>query len=315
MQMSEFVSAAILFPRAGGETGMNRKKTNRIYFWMILPAFAGFVALFILPTVMSFFYSLTNWSVYNANIRFAGLTNFKKLFADVKTMAAIRHSVKYALLITVIQNVLAILLAVLLDKKSKAAQVVKSITFLPAVLSIMVVGYLFQYILTSADGGLMNSIIQFFGGKPVNWLGNKDIALYSVLATQVWQWTGWSMVIYVANLKSIDYSLYEAAKMDGAGGVQLFFRVTLPLLYPAASFNILMSLIGGMKMFDAVFVMTKGGPGYATETIMTTLIREGFNSGKNAYACAFAVVFFVLVFLLSKAVTWLLDKWEGAIQG
>ncbi|MFW5632847.1 MAG: carbohydrate ABC transporter permease [Acetivibrio ethanolgignens] len=257
---------------------------------------------------------MTNWSVYSTEIRFVGLSNFQKLFADAKTIAAIKHSVVYALLITIIQNVFAILLAALLNRNTRGAKFVKSITFLPAVLSIMVVGYLFQYIMTSADGGLLNSIIQFFGGKSVNWLGNDKIALYSVLATQVWQWTGWSMVIYVANLKSIDSSLYEAANIDGASGIQKFFRVTLPLLYPAASFNVLMSLIGGMKMFDAVFVMTKGGPGYATETIMTTLIREGFNSGKTAYACAFAVVFFVIVFTLSKVVTFFLNKWEEAIQ-
>lgn len=293
---------------------MNTKRKNRVYFLMILPAFIGFVVLFIVPTVMSFMYSLTNWSVYSPDIHFEGLENFKKLFSDVKTVAAIQHSVVYAILITIIQNALAIVLAVLLNKKTKGATFVKSITFLPAVLSIMVVGYLFQYIMTSADGGLLNSIIQFFGGQPVNWLGDSKIALYSVLATQVWQWTGWSMVIYVANLKSIDGSLYEAADIDGATSVQKFFRVTLPLLYPATSFNVLMSLIGGMKMFDAVFVMTKGGPGYATETIMTTLIREGFNSGKTAYACAFAVVFFVVVFTFSKVVTFFLNKWEGAIQ-
>lgn len=281
---------------------------------MILPAFLGFVVLFIVPTIMSFLYSVTNWSVYSTEIRFVGLSNFQKLFADAKTIAAIKHSVVYALLITIIQNVFAILLAALLNRNTRGAKFLKSITFLPAVLSIMVVGYLFQYIMTSADGGLLNSIIQFFGGKSVNWLGNDKIALYSVLATQVWQWTGWSMVIYVANLKSIDSSLYEAANIDGASGIQKFFRVTLPLLYPAASFNVLMSLIGGMKMFDAVFVMTKGGPGYATETIMTTLIREGFNSGKTAYACAFAVVFFVIVFTLSKVVTFFLNKWEEAIQ-
>lgn len=281
---------------------------------MILPAFLGFVILFIVPTIMSFLYSVTNWSVYSSDIHFIGLRNFEKLFSDVKTVAAIKHSVVYAIVITIVQNIFAILLAVLLNRKTKGANFVKVITFLPAVLSIMVVGYLFQYIMTSADGGLLNSIIQFFGGNPVNWLGNKDIALYSVLATQVWQWTGWSMVIYIANLKSIDSSLYEAANIDGATGIQKFFRVTLPLLYPAASFNILMSLIGGMKMFDAVFVMTKGGPGYATETIMTTLIREGFNSGRTAYACAFAVVFFIVVFVFSKIVTFFLNKWEGAIQ-
>ena len=290
------------------------KRKNRTYFLMILPAFIGFIVLFIVPAIMSFGYSLTNWSVYNPNIEFVGLANFKKLFTDVKTVAAIQHSIIYAILITIIQNVLSIVLAVLLNKKSKSANFVKTITFLPAVLSIMVVGYLFQYIMTSADGGLLNSIIQFFGGQPVNWLGDSRIALYSVLATQVWQWTGWSMGIYVANLKSIDGALYEAAEIDGANSIQRFFRITLPLLYPATSFNILMSLIGGMKMFDAVFVMTKGGPGYATETIMTTLIREGFNTGKTAYACAFAVVFFVLVFTFSKVVTYFLNKWEGAIQ-
>lgn len=290
------------------------KRKNRTYFLMILPAFIGFIILFIVPAIMSFGYSLTNWSVYNADIDFIGFRNFQKLFQDAKTVAAIQHSVVYAILITIIQNVLSIILAVLLNRNSKVTNFVKGITFLPAVLSIMVVGYLFQYIMTSADGGLLNSIIQFSGGQPVNWLGDSDIALYSVLATQVWQWTGYTMVIYVANLKSIDSSLYEAAQIDGANGIQRFFRITLPLLYPATSFNLLMSLIGGMKMFDAVFVMTKGGPGYATETIMTTLIREGFNTGKTAYACAFAVVFFVIVFVFSKVVTYFLDKWEGAIQ-
>lgn len=293
---------------------MNIRNKNRIYMFMILPAFIGFVALFIVPTIMSFLYSLTNWSVYNSNIDFVGLKNFEKLFTDVKTVAAIKNSVKYAILITIIQNILAIIFAVLLNRPSKRANFVKIITFLPAVLSIMVVGYLFQYIMTSADGGVLNSILKFFGMEPVNWLGDSKIALYSVLATQVWQWTGWSMVIYIANLKSIDSSLYEAADIDGATPMQKFFKVTLPQLYPATSFNILMSLIGGMKMFDAVFVMTKGGPGYATETIMTTLIREGFNSGKTAYACAFSVVFFIAVFTLSKIVTFFLNKWEGAIQ-
>lgn len=293
---------------------MTNKKKEQVYLLMILPAFLGFMLLFIVPTLMSFVYSLTNWSVYNAQIRFVGLKNFSKLFQDAKTIAAIEHSVKYAVMITVIQNVLAIFLAVVLNRKSRVVNFVKSITFLPAVLSIMVVGYLFQYIMTSADGGLLNSIIQSFGGKSVNWLGNEKLALYSVLITQVWQWTGWSMVIYIANLKSIDATLYEAAKIDGATSMQTFWRITLPLLYPAASFNILMSLVGGMKMFDAVFVMTKGGPGYATETIMTTLIREGFNSGKTAYACAFAVVFFIIVFTFTKILTYFLNRWEGAIQ-
>ena len=293
---------------------MNTKHRDRVFLMMILPALIGFVLLFALPTLMSFAYSLTNWSVYNPNIKFVGLQQFQKLFSDKKTLAAILHSVKYAILITVIQNTLAILFAVLLSRRLWIANAVKSIFFLPAVLSILVVGYLFQYIMTSADYGLLNHILGFFGLGPVNWLGDSKIALYSVLITQVWQWTGWSMVIYMANIKSIDSVLYEAAAIDGASPNQCFWRVTLPLLYPATSFNVLMSLIGGLKVFDAVFAMTKGGPGYATETIMTTMIREGFNSGRNAYACAFAVVFFVIVFAMSKAITWVFNKWEAAIQ-
>lgn len=292
---------------------MNTKRRDRVFLLMILPAFIGFLLLFIVPTLMSFAYSTTNWSVYKPNYSFIGLDNYISLFADKKNIVAIQHSITYAILITVLQNGFAILFAVLLNRKGIMANMVKSIFFLPAVLSILVVGFLFQYIMTSADYGLLNNIIQFFGGTPVNWLGNGKIALYSVLATQVWQWTGWSMVIYIANLKSIDGSLYEAAEIDGAGKLQTFGRITLPLLYPAASFNILMSLIGGLKVFDVVFAMTKGGPGYATETIMTTLIREGFNSGRTAYASAFAVVFFVIVFALTQIITFFLNKWEERI--
>lgn len=293
---------------------MNTKKRNRVLFLMILPAFIGFIILFIIPTLMSFGYSFTNWSVYKPNISFVGLDNYIKLFHDTKTVVAIWHSIKYALIITAVQNTFAILFAVLFSKKIATSNLLKSIFFLPAILSILVVGFLFQYIMTSADYGLLNKIVSFFGGRPVNWLGDPKIALYSILLTQVWQWTGWSMVIYIANIKSIDHSLYEAANIDGASKVQTFFKVTLPLLYPAASFNILMSLIGGLKVFDVVFAMTKGGPGYATETIMTTLIRVGFNDGKNAYACAFAVVFFVVVFLISKVVTIYLNRWEDKIS-
>ena len=293
---------------------MHTKNRKIIYFLMLCPALIGFLILFIVPTAMNLFYSFTNWSVYKQEFHFVGFKNYLDLWKDPKMLLAIRNSIKYAVLITLIQNTLAILFAVTLNRKSKLANFTKSVFFLPAVLSILVVGYLFQYIMTSADYGVLNYLLGKVGISPVNWLGNAKIALYSVLATQVWQWTGWSMVIYIANIKSIDTSLFEAAVIDGANEKQKFVKIIVPLLYPAASFNILMSLIGGLKVFDAVFAMTKGGPGSASETIMTTLIREGFNKGRNAYACAFAVVFFVLVFLVTKGITYFLNRWEGRIS-
>lgn len=291
---------------------MRLVKKNAVFTLMIMPAVAGFTVLFILPAAMSFFYSLTNLSVYRQNFRFIGPGNYLELFKDDKIVAAIGHSINYALTITVVQNVLAIVFAAILHRNSWSAKLLKSILFLPAVLSIMVVGYLFRYIMSSLDYGLLNRIIMFFGGSPINWLGSAKLALYSVLATQVWQWTGWAMVIYAANIGSIDQHLFEAARIDGASAISMFFRVTLPLLYPAASFNILMSLIGGLKVFDAIFAMTGGGPGYASSTMITLLIQTGFNTGRTAYACAFAMVFFVIVFTMSKLTTALFRKWEEA---
>lgn len=293
---------------------MNIKKKERTYFLMVLPALLGFLIMFITPTAMSFLYSLTDFSVYKAEFGFVGLANFKKLFAKAEIISALKNTIIFAVLITVVQTMFSVILAVLLNRKSRIVNAVKSIVFLPAVLSIMVVGYLFQYIMTTADGGLLNTIIEFFGGTAVNWLGDSKIALYSVLATQVWQWTGYTMVICIANLKSIDKTLYEAANIDGANPIQQFFHVTLPLMYPSISFNVLMTMIGGMKVYDAILSTTKGGPGYATETIMTTLLREGISNGKTAYGCAFAVVFFVVVFLLTRVVTGLFNKWEEYLQ-
>lgn len=286
---------------------------NRVFTLMILPAVIGFSVLFILPVAMSFAYSMTNWSMYRRSIQWAGLNNYVDLFRDEKIIAAMRHSISYAVVITIVQNTLAIAFAVFLYRASWGAKLLKSVMFFPAVLSVMVVGYLFKYIMSSADYGMLNRIILFFGGSPVNWLGSAKLALYSVLATQVWQWTGWAMVIYGANIKSIDPNLYEAAQIDGASAWRKFSGITLPLLYPAVSFNVLMSLIGGLKVFDAIFAMTGGGPGYASATMITLLIQTGFNTGRMAFACAFSVVFFIIVFTLSRAVIALFTKWENAV--
>ena len=280
---------------------------------MLLPALLGFLIFFVTPVFLSFAYSVTDWSVYKPDINFIGLRNFAELFQDKSTVSAIEHSIRYAIIITVVQNSLAIFFAVALNNKMRTAGILKSVFFFPAMLSILVVGFLFQYIMTSLDYGLLNRVLGFIGLASVNWLGDPKLALYSVLATQVWQWTGWAMVIYIANLKSIDQGLFEAARIDGASPLQLFRSITLPLLYPAVSFNVLMSLIGGLKVFDAVFAMTKGGPGYASETIMTTVIRTGFNSGRAAYACAFCVVFFIIVFVMTRILIALFDRWGKSI--
>ncbi|GMQ62866.1 carbohydrate ABC transporter permease [Vallitalea maricola] len=270
------------------------------YELFLLPALIGFTLFFIYPVLCSFYYSTTNWSLYNNDsFKFIGLQNFNKILDDVEVYSGIFNSFKWALLVTFFHNTLAIPLAVALDSKIKGKNFFRSVFFVPAVLSSLIVGYLWNFIMAPTDYGLLNKVITFFGGHNVNWLGEPKIALYSVLFTQIWQWTGWTMIIYLANLQSIPSDYYEAAEIDGANGWKKFKVITLPMLAPSMTVNLLLSMIGGLKVFDIIFSMTQGGPGHATETIITILIKRGFSEGLYGYASAIGVVLFLIIAVVS----------------
>lgn len=283
------------------------------YELLLLPALAGYLIFFIYPTISSFFYSFTDWSIYSQKVRFIGFENFIKLTQDEEIFIGIKNSVTYALLMTVLQNCLAIPLAVALDRNLKTKNILRMLFFSPAVLSILVVGFLWSYIMAPTDYGLLNRILQLIGIGKVNWLGDERIALFSIVITQLWQWTGWAMVIYLANLQSIPIELYESSNIDGASNMQNFFRITLPLMVPSVSFNAVMSMIGGLKVFDIVFAMTSGGPGFATETITMVLIKRAFTEGLYGYTCAYSIVFLILIMFASSIQIWLLQKWEDKV--
>ena len=179
---------------------MNTKHRDRVFLWMILPALAGFMLLFIVPTLMSFAYSITNWSVYNPELRIVGIKNFwHSCFQTKRPWQPSDTPSNYAILINSDPKIhWRSYLRCFCRAMLVMSNILKSIFFAAGSVDDSGGGYLFQYIMTSADYGLLNNILQFFHLPPVNWLGDSNIALYSVLATQVWQWTGWSMVIYVA---------------------------------------------------------------------------------------------------------------------
>ena len=288
-------------------------KRELSYELLLLPALLGYLVFFIYPVISSFVMSVTDWSAASQQISFIGLENYKRLFQDEEILIGIKNSIFYALAMTVVQNGLAIPLAVVLDRNLASKNILRMIFFSPAVLSILVVGYLWSFIMAPTDYGLLNRILHFFGFGQVNWLGDEQSALMSIILTQVWQWTGWAMVIYVANLQSIPKDHYEAATIDGGSSAQIFWRITLPQLVPSVTFNSVMSMIGGLKVFDIVFAMTNGGPGHATETITTVLIKRAFAESEFGYACAFAVVFFVLIFIISTIQVKYLQKWEDKV--
>ncbi|MBP2000161.1 raffinose/stachyose/melibiose transport system permease protein [Paenibacillus shirakamiensis] len=286
------------------------RKRERSFFLLILPAVLIYMIFYLYPVISTFVHSFTDWSLLQKNIHFIGLDNYKALFHDDVVLTGIKNSILYAIIMTIVQNALAVPLAVALDRNLRTKNWLRMIFFAPAVLSPLVVGFLWSYIMSSLDYGPLNQILTHLGLGSVNWLGSAKLALYSVILTQVWQWTGWAMVIYLANLQGISKELFEAAHMDGANGWKTFWKITLPLLVPSITINTVLSMIGGLKVFDIIFSMTNGGPGHATESIVTVLLQRAFTDSQLGYASALGVLFSSFVMIVTVLQLRLMKRWE-----
>ena len=287
---------------------------GKYFYVFILPAFIVYLLFSIVPFLYTFYYSFTDYTDMNpVNLSFVGLKNYIKVFNTPLMMTAIKNSVIYAIMLTSLQTILALPLAVLLDKKLKTRNLLRAVFFFPAVFSSLIIGYLWNFIMSSSDSGLINNLLHQPGFGTFNFF-TANRALFSVILTQAWQWTGWAMVIYLANLQSISPDLYEAADIDGAGGIKKFFYVTLPLMCPSVKIIVVTGLIGGMKVFDIIYSMTSGGPGNATETVMTVMMKKGISDGFYSTGSAFGVCFFAIVLVISAVVTKLMGKWSDSIQ-
>lgn len=300
-----------------GEEKMRRRRAGTLgnyFFLFILPALVVYIVFSVIPFLYTIFYSFTDYTDMNpVNLHFVGIKNYLKVFETPVMITAIKNSVIYAVLLTSFQTILALPLAVVLNKKLKTRNLLRAVYFFPAVFSSLIIGYLWNFIMSSSDFGLINNLLHSLGLDTFNFF-TANRALYSVILTQVWQWTGWAMVIYLANLQSISPELYEAASIDGAGGLQKFFFVTLPLMCPSVKIIVVTGLIGGMKVFDIIYSMTSGGPGNATETVMTVMMKKGISDGFYSTGAAFGVCFFIIVMIISTIVTKLMGKWSEAIS-
>ncbi len=283
--------------------GVKKREAGTLGYYFILfilPAFLIYLLFSIVPFLYTVFYSFTDY------------TDMNPVNTPLMTIA-IKNSVVYAILLTSFQTILALPLAVVLDKKLKTRNLLRAVYFFPAVFSSLIIGYLWNFIMSSSDYGLVNNLFHRMGLDTFNFF-TANRALFSVIFTQVWQWTGWAMVIYLANLQSISKDLYEAADIDGASGLQRFFYITLPLMCPSVKIIVVTGLIGGMKVFDIIYSMTSGGPGNATETVMTVMMKKGISDGFYSTGAAFGVCFFIIVLIISAFVTKLMGKWSEAIS-
>lgn len=292
---------------------IRRIKNNAPYVCMVVPALAVFVIFFIVPLVFTLKYSFYNWTNYSPTVSFSGLTNYEKMLSDKMLVRGIKNTLQYAVVNVLLQSCIALPVSVALNSKLKGRNIFRAVYFCPAVLSTLVVGYLWKYLLSASDYGFINNVLMSLGFDKVNFLGNGRIAMWAIILIEVWQWFGWAMVIYLGNLQTISENLYEAASVDGANGWDKFWHITVPGLAPAIKINLVTGMISGLKVFDIVLSTTNGGPAHQTETILTMMFTK-FSDGNYGYAAAFGMVFLVVSMLLACILLGIFNKWEKGLE-
>ena len=263
-----------------------------------------------IPFVMSGYYSLTEWNGISRNPVFIGLENFKTIFSSgsPEFVNALLFTFKYAALFIVFSNVFALALAVALSRKFRLANFLRGMFFLPYIMSMTIVGFIWKFIFTQG----FEKLFEITGWSIWNysWLGDGNLAFWSIVLVGVWQSLGFYIVLYVAGLQAIPTDVLEAASIDGANARQRFFRVILPLLGPSITTCMFMSLTNSLKVFDIILALTKGGPGGATYSATLDIYREAFQNNNYGLGSAKAIVFFVIVLILTQVVLKVFERRE-----
>ena len=259
-----------------------------IYF--VLPALFFYVFVVVVPAIRGSVYAFTDWNGLAQHFKFVGFSNFVGVFKVKQSHHAIVVTLIIAVSVTVLQNVVGLLLALGVNSKIKSRNFLRVLFFTPVVMSPVVVAYVWQFLLS--PNGPINSIISLLSAGKLrpSWLGDPNLALASIIIVIIWQFAGFSMVIFLAGLQRIPEEVLEAAQVDGANPFLVFRYVTFPLLAPALTINLMLSMIGGLKVFDQAWVLTGGGPSGKTDTVSTIIFRNAFQYGEFGPSIALALI-------------------------
>lgn len=275
-----------------------RNKTINLFYVPALVLFAFFV---VYPFFKGIYLSLTNWNGYSHTFKMVGLSNYRNLLADKNVGIAFGNTLVYGVGSTIVQNVLGILFAVFLNRKFRGRSLVRTVIYLPVMISPLIMGYI-MYFFFNYTRGALNDIIRLFGGEGVDWLANGRLSVVILMLVNSLQFVGISMVIYLAGLQNIPAMYYEAAEMDGISTLRKFFSITLPLLMSAITSSVTLNLIGGLKLYDTIIALTGGGPGYDTNSLSTLIYRYYFGGERAGYASAIGMVLFLFIMVVSNVV-------------
>lgn len=276
---------------------MKKLYSNKlVIFSLVLPGIIVFLFAILVPICLSVYYGFTDYSGMGS-YSFIGIENYRQLAHDEAFWTSLKNSLLLAVGFICIQYPLALIVAAVLDKLGgKAEGFFRCVYFIPNVISVAVIAYLWKFIY-NPDFGLLNNIIKAFGGKgDINWFSNET-AIWAVLLVLIWHGFGWGMLIYYTGIKNIDPVLYEAAAIDGANQRQTFLKITLPLMKPVIQVNVTMAVISALKQMETVYLLTNGGPGNSTQFTANYLYQQAFKAFKYGYGNAIGVIFIMICLL------------------
>ncbi len=285
-----------------------KRKEYLAAFLFLLPNLIGFVLFMLIPTVGSFLLGFTDWNLLTSPT-FAGLSNFKEIFADDLFWKTAGNTIYYVFIKVPLNLFLSLLLAILLNRKIHGRDLFRVVTFLPMVCSSVSIALIWRPLMESSEQGLLNHFFSWLHMGPFPWINSIEWAMPSVILVGIWKELGYFMVIFLAGLQGISKTYYEAAEIDGAGPIRVFTHITFPLISPTTFFVFVTSIIGSFQIFDLTSVLTGGGPGNATNSMVMYIYQAGFRFFRMGYASALSLVLFVVIFFFTVIQDRASKKW------
>jgi len=283
------------------EVKRNRKKRQESsLWWMYLPALAAICFFIFYPFLNGIKISFTNWNGFSQSYDYIGFSQYTRMLKDPDTWLVVKNTLLYGVGSTILQNIIGLGYALLLNQSIRFKNFTRTIVYLPVIISPLIMGYIF-YFFFAFQGGALNDLLVFLGLDKINALADPKVNIWLIVFVNTFQFVGIAMIIYLAGLQSISKDYYEAVQIDGASSFQQFKNITLPMLMPSITINMVINIIGGLKLFDVIISLTGGGPGYASQSMSTFMYDLYFNRQDAGYAATQGVFMAVIILILSLA--------------
>lgn len=297
--MDSNMNVSLSSRKAKAKAGRNpfTREANITGWLFVSPMVLGFLVLLLGPLMIAFYMSLTDWPLLG-EASFIGLDNYTAIFSDAEFWTVIGNTLYFAAGLVPLNIVLALGLALLLVRQLPGIGFFRTAIFVPVMTSLIVWAIVWKY-LFATDSGFINQILQLFGITGPSWLYNPKLAMPVVIVTSVLKNVGLNMVLFIAALQQVPAQLYEAARIDGAGAARRFFRITIPMITPTLFLTALLTIIGSLKVFGQIYVMTQGGPGNSTKVLVYYIWEKAFKNFEFGYASALAFVLFFIIFVFT----------------